>query len=166
MSSLGTVIVIFFGGRLALGAYLPLEDLAAFFLYLNIFYQPIMALGQINEGLQQALGSAERVVSILEAESEIVEAPDALELERALGSVEFRNVSFKYVDSIPVLKDISFQLKPGTLPGGATGGQTTIASLILALRSREGESVDGQDIRHHPQQPAGRSAWSPRTSSS
>lgn len=152
VASLGTVIVIFFGGRLALGGYLPVEDLAAYFLYLNIFYQPIMALGQINEGLQQALGSAERVLSIIHAESEIREAPNAKVLGSVQGALEFRNVSFKYVDGIEVLKNISFAVKPGETVAlvGATGvGKTTIASLIPRFYDAvSGEIlVDDLDIR-------------------
>lgn len=152
ISSLGTVIVIFFGGRLALGAHLPLEDLAAYFLYLNIFYQPIMALGQINEGLQQALGSADRVLTVIQEEPEVKEASDAIALNQVMGAIEFQNVSFNYVDNIPVLKDISFKLRPGETLAlvGATGvGKTTIASLIPRFYDPDcgGILVDDHDVR-------------------
>ena len=152
ISSTGTVIVIFFGGALALRGHLPVKDLVAFFLYLNIFYQPILALGQINEGLQQALGSAERVLSIVQAEPEIKEVPDALVMDRAKGLVEFCNVSFQYVEKIPILKDISFKVYPGQTLAlvGATGvGKTTIASLIPRFYDPDaGEIlVDDIDIR-------------------
>lgn len=133
ISGLGTIIVIFFGGRLALAGTLPLEDLVAFLLYLNIFYQPITALGQIIEGIQHALASAERVLEILGQQPEITEKTDAIGLGRAQGELEFRNVSFQYVDSIPVLKNISFKVEAGQTLAlvGATGvGKTTIASLI------------------------------------
>jgi ABC-type multidrug transport system fused ATPase/permease subunit len=80
ISSTGTVIVIFFGGRLVLEGRLPLEDLVAFLLYLGMFYEPITALGRINEGLQQALASAERVIEILNEEPEVKEAPGAIKV--------------------------------------------------------------------------------------
>lgn len=152
VASLGTAIVIFFGGRLALGGALPLKDLVTYFLYLNAFYQPIMALGQINEGLQEALGSAGRVLSVIQAESDVPESPGALELSRAAGAIEFRRVGFQYVDGIPVLDDISFCLKPGETLAlvGATGvGKTTIASLIPRFYDPvTGEIyIDDRDIR-------------------
>lgn len=152
VASLGTAIVVFFGGRLALGGQLPVKDLVAYFLYLNAFYQPIMALGQINEGLQEALGSARRVLSIIEAESEIVESANGVTLGRVKGEVEFRNVSFQYVDKIPVLQDISFLIRPGETLAlvGATGvGKSTIASLIPRFYDPdEGKIlIDGADIR-------------------
>ena len=153
VSGIGTVIVIFFGGRLALGGSLPLEDLAAFFLYLNIFYQPITTLGQINEGIQQALASAERVLEVITEEPEIVETENPLELIKAEGYVEFRDVSFQYVDRIPVLKNICFKVRPGETLAlvGATGvGKTTIASLIPRFYDPESGEIliDNTDIRN------------------
>jgi ATP-binding cassette subfamily B protein len=152
VSSLGTVIVIFFGGHLAFRNQLPLEDMVAFLLYLSTFYQPITALGRINEGLQQALASAERVLEILDEEPEVKEAPDATELGRVQGKIEFRNVDFRYVDNIPVLKDISFVVNPGetlALVGPTGVGKTTIASLILRFYDPQSGTVliDDQDIR-------------------
>ena len=133
VSGLGTVIVIFFGGRLALSNKLALEDLVAFLLYLNTFYQPITSFGMINEGIQHALASAERVFEILNVEPEIKDAPDAIEVDRVKGKIEFRNVSFRYVDDVPVLKNVSFRARPGDMIAlvGPTGvGKTTIANLI------------------------------------
>jgi len=134
VSSIGTVIVIFFGGRLALTGVLPLEDLVAFLLYLSSFYQPITALGNIYEGLQQALASAERVLEVLAEEPEVKEDPNPIKLQNVKGRIEFCNVDFHYVDNIPVLKNISFKVNPGETLAivGPTGvGKTTITSLIL-----------------------------------
>ncbi len=152
VSSVGTVIIIFFGGRLALANQLPIEDLVAFLLYLGSFYQPITALGRINEGLQQALASAERVLEIIEEEPEIADAPGAIKIERARGDIEFRDVSFHYVENIPVLKDISFKIKAGetlALVGPTGVGKTTLANLVPRFYDpNSGEILlDGTDIR-------------------
>jgi len=132
-SSIGTVIVIFFGGRLALNAELPMEDVVAFLLYLNMFYQPITALGQINEGIQQALASGDRVVELLNIERDIVESDNAIEVDKVNGEIEFDQVDFRYVNEIPIIKNISFKASAGEMIAlvGPTGvGKTTVARLI------------------------------------
>ncbi|MFW6006794.1 MAG: ABC transporter ATP-binding protein [Bacillota bacterium] len=149
VSSTGTVIVIFFGGRLALSGDLALEDLVAFLLYLNIFYQPITALGRINEGLQQALASAERVIEILNEKPEIIETPDAREINEVKGKIEFNKVNFRYVENIPILKDISFKIKPGetlALVGPTGVGKTTIAHLIPRFYDANSGNIYIDDI--------------------
>lgn len=152
-SSLGTIVLIYFGGRLALSRSLPIADLVAFFLYLEMLYQPVRALSGVWESVQQALAGAERVNELLEEQPDMVEKPDALRLSgRAQGAVSFRGVGFHYIEGETVLDSIDLDIAPGSVVAlvGPTGvGKTTLASLIPRFYDVcEGAiTLDGHDVR-------------------
>ena len=152
LSSAGTVLVVFFGGMLAYKGQLSVADIVAFVLYLSLFYAPVSGLANLLESLQQSLAGAERVTLILETPSVIGDRPDAKDMGTAEGSITFENVSFHYSNEVPVLKNVSFTCKPGTMVAlvGPTGvGKTTATQLIPRFYDPvEGRIlIDGQDIR-------------------
>ena len=143
LSSAGTVLVVFFGGYLAYRQQLSVEDIVAFVLYLSLFYAPISGLASWLENLQQSLAGAERVTLVLDTPSAIQDAPDAADIGTVEGAIRFENVSFHYSNKIPVLKNISFDCKPGMMVAlvGPTGvGKTTATQLI----SRFYDPVEGR----------------------
>lgn len=152
-SALGVVVVIYFGGRLALGGALPIEDLVAFFLYLELFYQPVRHLSHAWEAIQEALAGAERVSELLLEEPEIVDMPGAhVYGGRARGAIQFENVSFSYLTDRPILRNIDLDVPAGSVVAlvGPTGvGKSTLASLVPRFYDvNEGRiTVDGHDIR-------------------
>ncbi len=151
-ASLGTIIVLFFGGRAALQGQLPIEDLVAFMLYLSMFYQPVTILARMNEQVQMALAGADRVAEVLDVESDVVEAPRPVRLKRAQGRIVFENVCFAYQEGIPVLEDISFTIEPGetlALVGPTGVGKSTVASLIPRFYDPTAGRItlDGIDLR-------------------
>lgn len=152
-SALGVVVVIYFGGRLALGGELPIEDLVAFFLYLELFYQPVRHLSHAWEAIQEALAGAERVSELLSEEPDIVDQPNAIEYPgRARGKIIFDNVSFSYLTDQPVLRNINLKIPAASVVAlvGPTGvGKSTLASLVPRFYDvNKGRiSLDGQDIR-------------------
>lgn len=152
MNSIGTVLVIGYGGYLASLGKVPVEDIVAFILYLNMFYQPITTLGRINEDLQNALAGASRVFEVLDAESDVVEVKHPVHIGRSKGEISLENVSFHYVDGKNVLDDINLHIEPGQMVAlvGPTGvGKTTLISLITRFYDPVSGRVliDGIDIR-------------------
>ena len=152
-ASMGFIFLIYLGSRLVLRQILPVADLVAFFLYLELFYQPVRMLSTAWENVQEAYAGAERLAEILDELPEVDERPGSVKFDgRANGSIRFENVDFSYVDGIPVLRDISFDIPAGTSTAlvGPTGvGKTTVAGLIPRFYDVTGGriAIDETDIR-------------------
>ena len=151
ISSLGTILVVGFGGFIAYTEGLSVEDIVAFLLYMSLFYGPITGMAQLLENMQQSMAGAERVMAVLDTPCEIVDSPDAKPLEEVSGDIVFKNVSFSYDDKIPVLENVSFHCAPGKMLAlvGPTGvGKTTLTQLISRFyEPSEGEiKIDGQNV--------------------
>jgi len=152
LSSMGTVIVIGFGGWLAVRNHVSTADIVGFILYLGLFYQPITTLARVIEDLQQATAGAERVFELLDTEPDIIDREDAKVIMGSKGEITFRNVSFYYLPANPVLNNISFTAKPGQMIAlvGPTGvGKTTVISLIARFYDPVSGNIliDGHDLR-------------------
>lgn len=152
LTSVGTVLVMGIGGTLAMKNVLSVADVVGFFMYLSLFYSPIATLSRIVEDMQNAFAGGQRVLSILDMESEIKDSDNAEDIGRAKGDLEFKNVSFHYNEKEPVLRDISFKVAEGKMIAfvGATGvGKSTIVSLMERFYDPVDGSVmlDGKDIR-------------------
>jgi ATP-binding cassette subfamily B protein/subfamily B ATP-binding cassette protein MsbA len=153
ISSLGTVIVVGFGGWLALNNHLTVSEIVGFLLYLNVFYQPISTLARVMEDLQQSIAGADRVFEVLDTEPDIQDSKAAIEVKTSKGKVTFDNVSFHYLEASPVLQNVSFTAKPGQMVAlvGPTGvGKTTIISLMARFYDPVSGSIliDDKDLKN------------------
>jgi ATP-binding cassette subfamily B protein len=151
-SSIGTLIVIYFGGQLALQGTLPVADLVAFFLYLESFYSPVRNLSGAWEAVQSSLAGADRVAGLLAEprEPQTVRGAEPC-TDRVQGEFCFRNVSFEYTDGIPVLEDVSLEIPAKSVVAlvGPTGvGKTTLVSLIPRFYDVTSGSItlDGRNL--------------------
>ncbi|MGC8799588.1 MAG: ABC transporter ATP-binding protein [Chloroflexus sp.] len=153
IAQLGQVAILYFGGQQILNGTLALGEYQKFSLYLVYVFFPLGQLGFIIALLAQAGASASRIFEVLDAQSEIVERPNAIPLPPLKGRVEFRHVTFRYFNSsAPVLQDVSFVVEPGQTVAllGATGsGKTSIINLIPRFYdvSEGAVLIDGYDVR-------------------
>ena len=126
--------------------------IVSFYMYLNKFFNPIQTLAEQFDMLQRSFAAAEKIFSVLDIVPEIVDEPDAVELDEIRGEIEFKDVWFRYKVDEWVLKGVSFHVMPGQTVAfvGPTGsGKTTILSLIVRNYDiQKGQIlIDGRDIK-------------------
>lgn len=152
-SSLGQLLVIFFGGRLAYQGTLSVADLVAFFLYLETFYQPVRGLGNAWEQVQESMAGFERISEMLDEAPGIASPANAIAIpSRAQGEIVFSDVYFHYTEGEDVLQDINLHIPAGKVTAlvGPTGvGKSTMVSLIPRFYDvcQGNITLDGVDLR-------------------
>ncbi len=153
IAQLGQALVLGGGGVQIINGTLNLGEYQKFSLYLVFVFFPIGQLGFIVSLMSQAAASAERIFEILDAKSDVEDKPNAIQMPKIEGRVEFKGVTFRYFGKgEPVLNNVSFKVEPGQTVAllGATGsGKTTIINLIPRFYDvSEGQVlIDGHDVR-------------------
>ncbi|MDH5606799.1 MAG: ABC transporter ATP-binding protein, partial [Anaerolineae bacterium] len=153
IGTLAVSLVVWLGGAAVLGEKVSPGVLVAFILYIERFFQPIQDLSRRYDQFQSSMIGGERILELLNMESEIQDAPDAVELPMIEGKVKFVNVSFYYSDdpSTLVLKNIYLEAQPGqtiALVGETGAGKSTIIRLLSRFYDPTTGSVqvDGTDL--------------------
>jgi len=151
VAALGTVLVLWFGGKAVMASEMTTGELVGFLFYLMLFYEPVARLHGLNQMLQSARAAGERVFDILDHETERDESNTEELKEPVKGEVIYENVGFEYEPDRPVLKDISLHVKPGemiALVGPTGAGKSTLVSLLPAFYEYTSGtvSIDGHSV--------------------
>jgi ABC-type multidrug transport system fused ATPase/permease subunit len=152
IANLGTIAILWYGGRLVIGGQLTLGELVAFTMYLGQIIQPVRQLGMVIPAVAIAAVAAQRIFQVLDTVPDVCDVPNATPLPAVTGHVRFENVSFAYAQRHAVLKGISFEALPGqviALLGRTGSGKSTIISLVPRFYDPTAGriTVDGHDIR-------------------
>jgi len=154
ITAIGTGLLITVGGGRAVTGAISVGALIAFLQYAQRFYQPLSDLSEKYNILQSAMASSERIFRLLDTPATITSPAAAYrpEAEKARGEVEFEDVWFSYKEGEPVVKGISFRVRPGetlAVVGHTGAGKSTLANLLLRFYDVDSGAVrvDGVDVR-------------------
>lgn len=152
LMTLPVAVVLWYGGRQHAAGTLTIGGITLFVLYMGMLTNPIRRLGLLTNLYSRTVSAGQRILEILDTESEVKEKPDAMDLGRLKGAVAFENVSFRYNPIVAALNNITFSVSPGetvALLGGSGSGKSTLIHLISRFYDvTSGQIlVDGIDVR-------------------
>ncbi len=156
-SALTIGLLLWYGGGLVMENAVEAGVLVAFIQYIQRMYHPIRDLAEKYNIMQAAMASSERVFTLLDTAETIKNPARPKSVERMRGEIEFKNVWLSYRPGEPVLKDISFHIRPGekvALVGATGAGKTSIISALCRFYDidRGAILIDGVEIREWDKQ--------------
>ena len=149
IGGIGFILVIGFGGNLAIQGQMSPGEITAFLLYLTLFYEPVGRLHQLNQMLQSGRAAAERVFEILDSEDEPGLA-DGIDLKVPIGvRVVYKNVKFNYGDGNETICEVDLNAEPGqtiALVGPTGAGKTTLINLLTRFYEYDSGEILIDDV--------------------
>ena len=152
LSAVATAGILVYGGMQAIDGEVTIGVLVAFVAALNNFFDPIQSLSQFYTTYQAGMAALDKIFELLDEEPELRDKPDAVELGRIRGEIDFDDVTFAYGEGAPALSDVEMHVPPGQTVAlvGATGaGKSTFAKLVARFYDPTSGRVlvDGHDLR-------------------
>ena len=152
LSTVATAVILIYGGNRVLDGQASIGVLVSFVFYLQSFFDPIQSLSQLYTTYQAGMAALDKIFELLDEEPDIRDRPDAFELPRLRGEIEFDDVTFAYGEGEPALCEVSLHVPPGQTVAlvGATGaGKSTLAKLVARFYDPDHGRVlvDGHDLR-------------------
>ena len=147
--------VVIIGSIFMIKRYITAGDLVAYLLYVTTFIATVRRIIEFSEQFQRGLTGIERFLQIMDADIDIFDEPDAVELKNTQGNIEFKNVSFEYPDDHnKVFTGLNLKIKSGekiAFVGPSGGGKTTLCNLIPRFYDvTDGEIlIDGINIKKY-----------------
>jgi ATP-binding cassette, subfamily B, bacterial len=153
LSAVATAVILLYGGNQVIdGNGVTIGVLVSFVFYLQSFFDPIQSLSQLYTTYQAGMAALDKIFELLDEEPDLGDKPDAFELPRVRGEIEFDEVSFSYDGETPALCEVDLRVPPGQTVAlvGATGaGKSTLAKLVARFYDPDHGRVlvDGHDLR-------------------
>ncbi len=147
--NMSTLVIIFYGGFLVMEKTLSPGEFVAFLQYLGILAWPIIAIGWMTNLFQRGMASLNRINTLLDSAPEVEQPDNPKSLAKSPGSIQFKNVSFSYSSSAPILSNINLDIQKGErigISGPPGSGKTSLVQLIPRLYNTAKGTVCIDDI--------------------